>query len=157
MEDVLQLYQKYRDDVYRLALACTKSAPEAEDICQTVFMRLVEHPCRIDSGRERAWLCKVAINLCRDWSRSAWRRKTAPLAEDIPADADFQDREQREVYEAVLSLRPKERLAVHLFYYVGYSTGEIAEITGVTQSAVTSRLERARRHLRQKLEGDYEV
>ncbi len=157
MEDVLRLYERYRDAVYRLALAYTKSAPEAEDICQTVFMRLMEHHESIEPGRERAWLCKVAVNLCRDWGRAAWRRKTAPLTEDIPENVRFQEQEQREVYAAVLTLRPKERLAVHLFYYEGYSTGEIAELTGVTRSAVTSRLERARRHLRQKLEGDYEI
>lgn len=53
--DVLDLFQRYRDDVYRLALNYTRSPQEAEDVSQTVFLKLMEQEDLIP-GREKAWL-----------------------------------------------------------------------------------------------------
>lgn len=51
-----------------------------------------------------------------------------------------------------MELSAGERAAVYLYYYEGYSTAETAQILGLSQTAVTSRLDRARQHLRGKLE-----
>jgi len=134
--------------VYRLAFSFTKSRTDAEDICQAVFLRLIENRENIQPGKERAWLASVTANLCRDLLRSAWRRKTEPLHEDLT----FETPEQTELYDALMKLKPHERVTVYLYYYEGYSAAEIAKILGVTPSAITSRLERARRHLRSILE-----
>ena len=56
--------------------------------------------------------------------------------------------------EAVLALPPKERAVIHLFYYEGYSTEEIAAITGQRPGTVRSRLSRARSRLREMLKGE---
>ena len=50
--------------------------------------------------------------------------------------------------EAVLALPPRDRAAVHLYYYEGYSTPEIAAMTGQSEGTVRSRLARARQKLR---------
>ena len=63
MLDIETMFEQYRDDVYRLALSYTKSVQEAEDVCQTVFLKLMEQK-RIEPGKERAWLMQVTANRC---------------------------------------------------------------------------------------------
>ena len=64
------------------------------------------------------------------------------------------DERSKEVLEAVMALPPKERAAVHLFYYEGYSTDEIAAILGQRPGTVRSHLSRARQALREQLKGE---
>ena len=134
--------------VYRLALSYLKTPEDAEDVCQAVFLRLVEKGEKVRPGKERAWLAKVTANLCRDSLRSARRRQTEPLTDD-PEDTRSGP---SPLLDAIMSLGEKERAAVYLFYYEGYSTSETAEILGLSVTAVTSRLSRAREHLRNQLE-----
>ena len=56
------------------------------------------------------------------------------------------------VAQAVRKLKPTDRAVIYLFYYEGYSTGEIAGMLRVSQSTVTSRLHRARKKLKEQLE-----
>ncbi len=134
--------------VYRLAFSYTKSRADAEDICQAAFLRLIEKRRSIQPGKEKSWLASVTVNLCRDLFRSAWRRRTEPLSEDLT----FETPEQTELYDELMALKEHERAAVYLHYFEGYSVAETAKILGVTPSAVTSRLGRARKHLRNRLE-----
>ena len=62
MNDALTLFQQYKDPVYRLALSMTGSPADAEDVCQTVFLRLLEKQPELPPERERAWLLQVAAN-----------------------------------------------------------------------------------------------
>lgn len=71
------------------------------------------------------------------------------LSEAYPAP----DRESGEVAEAVMALPTNQRAAVHLFYYEGYSTEEIAKILKQRPGTVRSHLSRARQTLRQSLKG----
>ena len=82
--DVLDLFQRYRDDVYRLALNYTRSPQEAEDVSQTVFLKLMEQEDLIP-GREKAWLMQTTANQCRDLLRSAWWKRTEPLSDTLRA------------------------------------------------------------------------
>ncbi len=147
---MIQLYEEHKRSVYRLALSYLRSAAEAEDVSQTVFLRLLEKQPRLTPGKEKAWLCTVTANLCRDRLRALRRRPTEPLTPDIP----FEDRAQGELVAAVMALGEKERSVVHLYYYEGYSTAEIAAILGIQPSAVTTRLARARTHLKKYWEED---
>ena len=146
--DVIKLYEQHKNMVYRLALSYTKSRPDAEDVTQQAFIRLIEHRDNIKPGKEKAWLASVTVNLCRDLLRSSWRRRTEPLSEEL----FFQQPDQSEVFWAVMALNEGERAAVYLYYYEGYSTLEIAKILGISKTAVTTRLDRARKHLKGKLE-----
>ena len=146
--DVMALYTQHRNMVYRLALSYLKSRPDAEDVTQQVFLRLLEHQREITPGKERSWLAAVTANLCRNILCSASRRRTEPLSEELV----FQDEDQSEVFRAVMELGEQERAAVYLYYYEGYDTREIARILKISRTAVTTRLSRARRRLREKLE-----
>ena len=146
--DVMALYDAHKNMVYRLALSFLKSVHDAEDVTQQVFLKLIERSDKIAPGKEKSWLAAVTANLCRDILRSAARLHTEPLSETLP----FEDDENREVFRAVMQLSENERAAVYLYYYEGYDTQEIAQILKISRTAVTSRLNRARQHLKGKLE-----
>ncbi len=153
-EEAQRLVDAYGDAVYRLAYAYTGNRPDAEDVTQETFLRLLrEAPEFRDEGHRRAWLLRVAVNRARDLHRSPWRKRSAPLseAEALPAP----EVPEAEVLEAVLALPEKYRAVVHLYYYEGYSGAEIARLLGKSVSAVNTRLSRARAMLRDRLkEGD---
>ena len=108
----------------------------------------MENIHKLESGKEKAWLCRVTVNQCRSLYRSPWRRRTVPLEDTIPAP----DEESRAVWRALGDLSGKDRAAVYLHYFEGFSVKEIAEQMGVTPSAVTSRLQRARAKMKEALE-----
>ena len=141
--DVLYLFNRYRDDVYRLAVNYTHNPQEAEDVCQTVFLKLVEQG-ELTPGKEKAWLMQVTANECRSLLRSGWWKRTAPLDDTVPAPQTQED----ETIQAVMALPPKYRVVIYLRYYENYTTTEIAQLLKISQSTVTTRLSRGRERLK---------
>ncbi|MDO5153774.1 MAG: sigma-70 family RNA polymerase sigma factor [Eubacteriales bacterium] len=146
MQNVETLFCEYRDDVYRLALSYTRNVQEAEDVCQTVFLKLMEQQ-HIAPGKERAWLMQVTANECRNLLRSSWWRKTTELDASIAVPPP----QYSGVFQAVMGLKPKYRVVVYLHYYECCTTGEIAQMLKVSRSVVTTRLNRARQTLKEQL------
>lgn len=141
-----ELFARYGDDVYRFAYSITRHAADAEDVCQSVFCRLAEGRTELKPGKEKAWLLACAANACKNRFRFLKRWQSLPLeAADVPGGNG------REVLEAVLSLPEKYRAPVHLYYYEGYSQGEIADILGLRLTAVQTRMQRARAMLKEVL------
>lgn len=147
MTDIMELFQKYKDDVYRLAVSYTHSVQEAEDVCQTVFLKLMEQKS-IMPGKEKAWLLQVTANQCKSLLRSARWRKTESLEEKTIM---FEKPEQEDVWEAVMKLKPGYRAVIYLYYCEEYSAKEIAGLLKIKESAVTTRLSRARQILKKEL------
>ncbi len=148
-EQMAELYDKYKNAVYRMAFAYCKNKADAEDIMQEAFIKLFTADIRFeDADKEKSWLLKVTVNKCRDMFRSL-RYKYAltaiPLEE---ANLIYETPEESEVYHAVMSLPTKYRLVIHLYYYEDYSIKEISSITGKNESAVQTQLYRARRKLK---------
>lgn len=146
MQNVEYLFSTYRDDVFRLAVSYTRNIQEAEDVCQTVFLKLLEQK-HIQPGKEKAWLMQVTANQCRSLLRSAWWKKTAPLEDVLISEDPVTD----EVLSSVMELQPEYRVVIYLHYYEGYTTAEIAKLLKISQTAVTTRLSRARSILQEKL------
>ncbi len=146
MQNVESLFSTYRDDVFRLAVSYTRNIQEAEDVCQTVFLKLLEQK-HIQPGKEKAWLMQVTANQCRSLLRSAWWKKTAPLEDVLISEDSVTD----EVLSSVMELQPEYRVVIYLHYYEGYTTAEIAKLLKISQTAVTTRLSRARSILQEKL------
>ena len=137
--------------IFRAALAIMGNKADAEDIIQDVFVKLIEKQPRFESPEhEVAWLVRVTVNQCKSHLRSYWQKNTVALLDSYPAQTE----EQHDLMYAVNALAPKYRTVIHLFYYEGYSTKEIAEITDQKESTVREQLTRARRSLKVFLEGD---
>ncbi len=146
-ERVLELFDRYGDMVYRVALGYLRSSQEAEDAVQTVFLKLLEGAGSPWPGRERAFLTRITINHCKDILRSAKRYADTPLEElDLPAPP-----EDQEVFRAVMDLPEKYRLAVTLHCFEGYTFQEIARLLHIGPSAVSMRFHRAKTILKQQL------
>ena len=147
-----QLVNMYENTLFRTALAILGDRAGAEDAVQDTFLRYLEkRPEFADGNHEKAWLLRVTANACKSRLRTVKLHPLTELLEDYPAQAP----EESGVLESVLALPPKERAAVHLFYYEGYSTEEIAALTGQRPGTVRSHLSRARGKLRELLKGEF--
>ena len=144
--DTRELFERYGDAVFRLAWSCTGSRQDAEDVTQTVFLKVLERRPDLEPGKERAWLFRVAVNECKKLLRSPWRRRTGPLEE--AGEPVFDTPEQSELFRQVMALPPKYRAAVYLYYYEGCSVQETAAAMGANPSTVQTWLMRARGKLK---------
>ena len=137
-----QLIADQENRLYRAALAILGNREEAEDAVQSAFVTFLEK-APDDLENPGAWLMRVLVNSCiSQLRRTRWR--SVPLPDTLPAPEEPERRELEEIF----SLPPEERTVIHLFYYEGYSTDEIARIIGKRPGTVRSRLSRARERLR---------
>ena len=152
-EELAGLYRRRVGIVYQICLMLLKNVPDAEDACQTVFRKVLEQsePFR-DPEHEKAWLIVTARNECRNQLKHWWRTRRAgeEALETIPWEAP----EDGEVWQALLSLPERERTALYLHYYQGYSTEETAELMGTKPATLRTWLFRARGKLKQRLEAE---
>ena len=150
-EAFAQAARTYGDTVYRVAYHALNNPADAEDVAQTVLLRLYEHKKEFESEEHmKHWLLRVAVNESRKLLRSFWRRTSVPL-EEWRETAAPEDPAKAEVLEAVMALEPKYRLAVYLYYYEGLSAAETAAAMRSNVSTVQTWLLRARERLRREL------
>ena len=121
--EFLPLFDQYRPMVYGLALSYTRSPQDAEDVCQEVFLTLLEKPPA--PGKERPWLARVAVNRCRDLLTSPWRRRREN--DDTALERlTFETPEEAGLFAALGALSPDSRALLHLRYYEGFTVAELA-------------------------------
>ena len=151
-----RLYKKHAGDVYRYALVVLRNPADAEDVTQTTFMNAYR---AIERGeRPRApqnWLIAIAHNVCRQRFRQSQRRPNEvefneSLAEAMEHDEDVVSAE--DLRRALGHLAFNQRSALVMRELEGRSYQEIAEILGLSVSAVETLIFRARRALREQLE-----
>lgn len=151
-KEILEIYDRHADTVYRVCFAYMKNAPEAEDMTQETFLRLLSHEKPFENQRhEKAWLIVTASNLCKDALKKWWRY--SENIDDYPNLAQESPETGNEVLDAILALPPDYKDAVYMYYYEGYTTVEIARHLNCPESTVRSRLSRARKQLQTMLGG----
>ncbi|WP_297521359.1 sigma-70 family RNA polymerase sigma factor [uncultured Clostridium sp.] len=150
-----EILDEFSNMVYRLAFSRTKNLHDAQDITQDVFIKLMSYKKNFESDEHlKSWLIRVTINSSKNLLTSAWFRKTAPLEDNLVTHI----KEDSEVYKYVLDLPRKYRTVIHLFYYEGFKTQEIADILEVKEGTIRSQLNRARNILRDNIkEEDFDV
>ena len=150
---VTEALDKYADTVRRICFMYLKSEADVEDIFQNVFLKLLQHSDAFESEEhEKAWLCRVAINQCKDFHKSFFRRKVCSIEEmEIPTE----DPAEEGVMSAVLSLPQKYRDVIYLYYFEDYTASEIAVILRQKENTVYTQLHRAKAMLKSRL-GGYE-
>ncbi len=145
--------RRYADMVYRLAYSYVKNRADAEDVFQETFLRLVRKNPRFESEEHcKAWLLHVTANCAKNHLHSAWNRHTQPLEEWNAAQLSP---EELHLEEALSQLTPDYRAVIHLHYFEGYKTEEIARILGCRPSTIRSRLKRARERLAHLLKEEF--
>ena len=144
------LAEKNMDTVFRVAYSYTKNRADAEDVTQDVLIQLYKTDKAFESEAHlKNWLIRVTVNQCKMLFRAPWRKSES--IEDYAETLGFEQREYLDLFRAVMALEKKQRLAVYLCYYEGYSHREIAAITGESVGVVTTRLSRARAKLKDQL------
>lgn len=129
-EEQEQIIRHHANMVYRMALAYVRNKPDADDVFQDVFFRYLRKNPKFKSEEyARRWFLKVTANCSKSLLNSAWRKHTEPL-EDEP----FASSEENRLHEALAELPPHYRDVIHLYYFEGYKTEEIADeikLTGI--------------------------
>ncbi len=146
---ILELYDLYSENVYKLAFSYMGNKSDAEDIVQNVFLKLLHQNYHIHEGQEKSYILSMTANACKDLIRS--RKKMSDVNyEDLPDNSTYYDLTdiENDLLGAVSSLPEKIRIVMHLFYYEGYSVKEIARMLKISLSAVTMRLTRGREALK---------
>jgi RNA polymerase sigma-70 factor (ECF subfamily) len=166
--DLETLFQQHHDRVFRTAYRVTGSAADAEDVLQTVFLRVARGPETASVAENpQAYFARAAVNASLDLLRSRKRSKAVALddVENHPRMTAFiskqtpethrEDRELRDlIREAVSRLGPTAAQMFALRYLEGYDNGEIGRLMGTSALVVGVTLHRARARLRKEI-GSY--
>ncbi len=140
-----KIIRQYADMIFRVAFQNVKNKADAEDILQDVSLALLTKDAPIyDENHIKSWLIRVTLNKCKNFHKSAYRTKTEPLSDYI----GLYEKEDKELFEDIMSLPKNYRNALYLFYYEGYSIEEIAKLLKKKPSTVGSWLHRARKKLK---------
>ena len=142
----------YRDHIYRIAFSYVKNPYDADDIVQIVSLKLLRYDGEFESEEHiKRWLIRVTVNECRRLLTAPFFTRHVSL-EDYAKTLSFPGYEHEELFLEVMKLPAKYRVVIHLFYNEELSVREIAAALNISETAVTSRLQRARKKMKQNLE-----
>jgi RNA polymerase sigma-70 factor, ECF subfamily len=152
-----EIYREYSPMVYRTARAVTGNAEDAEDVLQTIFLKLIrsEYTGQLNKN-PKAYLYRAAVNLSLDLLRARSRRTFTHDVDHLEAPAafsnsQFDDELHRRLTEALADLSPDSAQVLVLRYVHNYSDVEISRLLGTSRGAVALRLFRLRAHLKKAL------
>jgi RNA polymerase sigma factor (sigma-70 family) len=153
-----RMYRRHVGDVYRYALAVMRNPIDAEDVTQTTFLNAYRAYVEKSNGPEKPqnWLIAIAHNVCRQrFRQSARRPPEVTLGDDIASTtvADDEIPGGDDIRRALSQLAFNQRAALIMRELEGRSYAEISEILDVSSSAVETLIFRARRALREQLDG----
>lgn len=142
----------YGDMLFRICMVYLGNKEDVEEAMQEAFIKLI-HKCPqfTSDEHEKAWLIRIATNICKDMLRSVWHRRVIKMVDienyyDNPSDIY--------IMEEILKLPAKYKAVIHLYYFEDFSVMQISETLKITVSAVKMRLKRGRDILKIELEGE---
>ena len=145
------LYDRYSDKVYRKCLSFAKDTARAEDYTHDIFMKLI---ITLSSYKENAkfstWLYSITYNFCVDKSRAGKKLAESELNENMDFEdedagqADLREIEAVRLRESLEQIATDDKAILLMKYQDDMSIKDIAEIMGVTESAIKMRLKRAK-------------
>ena len=151
-EQFEQIMIKHSKSLFVIAFNYTRDKLTSEDIVQDAFIKLYRARKDFESDEHiKNWLIRVTINL----SLNAIKRKKRYLLVDNEyinniQDSSNEEKKNEELYSFVCSLKNRYKDVIILYYYQGYSIKEISKILGISESGVATRLDRARKIIKEK-------
>lgn len=147
-EEFDEVYSRYNSLLYRIAFTYLKNKQDVADLLQEVFVKRVYNaPVFETEEYEKRWMICITVNMAKNHIKSFWKRKVTQLENilEMPECNGWQLNERdKEVYMEVMSLPGKQRIAMYLHYFEGYTCKEIACILHCNESAVKMRLKKGR-------------
>lgn len=161
--DISEYISKYGKDLGRLCSSLCSSCHDAEDLYQTTWEKVLRNIRHYDRSKPfDKWLWSVCVNAHKDMLKNPFRKKV--LAFDTSEELERilnsvpQSEQSRDDYiilhNAIRHLDPKKRQVIALYYFKDYSTAELAEILGIPEGTVKSRLSSAREQIRKELNNE---
>lgn len=143
------IIEKYADMVKRICCLYLKNSSDADDVFQEVFLKFFLHADSLhDEQHQKAWLCRVTFNQCKDAIKSYWRKNVVSMeGMEIP----YQNPEQGQIVEAVKNLPHAYKQIIYLHYYERWTVPEIAGFLKKNQNTVYTQLRRAKAQLKKKV------
>lgn len=155
-EAIERMVRTWQAPLLRLCCVQLRDRSLAEDAVQETFVKAYRNWAQFrGESSEKNWLCRIAVNTCRDMRRSGWfrhndRRITLDM---LPEPIAPPQEEHVDMVTAVMELPQKYREVLMLYYYQDMTLREIAETLGIAESNVSGRLKKARALMRKVLEG----
>jgi RNA polymerase sigma-70 factor (ECF subfamily) len=155
------LYREHCQLVYRTAFAITSNRQDAEDVLQSIFLKLLQREFPADLGRNpRAYLHRAAVNLSLNVLRSRRRQKKMDGVEEvatpgpaaIASDAGLENERHQRLLDAMTDLKPKATEILLLHYKHNFSDAEIAKMLGKSRGTIAVTLYRIRARLKKLME-----
>jgi RNA polymerase sigma-70 factor, ECF subfamily len=152
------LYESYHRLVFGIALRVLNDATMAEDLTQSVFLKLWTAPDSFRVGNFAAWLSRVTRNRALDAARSRAIRHEDEISADIAVegtvdDAVFARLDSQNVRNALAALPLEQRAPIEMGFFGGITHEEIAKQTGVPLGTIKTRIRTGLRRLRNELDG----
>jgi RNA polymerase sigma-70 factor, ECF subfamily len=151
-----QLYDGYHRLVFGIALRIANDAALAEDITQSIFLKLWTAPEAFREGNFAGWLSRVARNRALDAVRSRANQPKAEIPVDIPAEATtdatvFARIDAQRVRGALSLLSEEQRAPIEMGFFAGVTHEEIALRTGIPLGTIKTRIRTGLRRMREAL------
>jgi RNA polymerase sigma-70 factor (ECF subfamily) len=151
-----QLYDGYHRLVFGIALRMTSDATMAEDVTQSVFLKLWSTPDAFRDGNFSAWLSRVTRNRVLDVLRSRANKPATEIPADLPAELSLDDDvfariDAERVRSALAALNDDQRSLIELGFFGGVTHEEIARRTGLPLGTIKTRIRTGLRRMRESL------
>lgn len=144
--EIEEVIEEYSNMLFKICLVITCNSYDAEDAMQETFIRYInKSPTFNDKEHEKAWLIRVATNICKDMCRFKANHKHVNI-DDL--EGYYKNDENGITLVTIMQLPTKYKIVLILHYIEGYKVNEIASIVGCSPSAVKKRLQRGRELLK---------
>lgn len=156
-ERFAELVGLYQTPLRRMCCVWLGDASVAEDAVQETFLRAYRAlPAFRGECSAKTWLCRIAVNVCRNMKRSWWWRHVDRAVEidNLPEAGAAFATEDDSLLQAVCALPLRQREVILLYYYQDMNMTEIAKTLDTSVSTVSRRLDAARKTLLRQLEGE---
>jgi RNA polymerase sigma factor (sigma-70 family) len=157
-QELERMFREHYQLLYRTAYSMLNNRADAEDVPQTLFLRLLRRGIPADlKTNARRYLYRAAVNLSLDMIRSRKRHPVTSGAETIEApfdnsDSEFAEDAHRRLAAALAELHPETAQILILRYVHDYSDAEIAKLLGVSRGTMAMRLFRSRARLKKLMQ-----
>lgn len=154
-EDFLQKTLEAEKTLFHVAFSILHNEQDCADAVQEAITKAYMKKNQLqNSAYFKTWLTRIVINECYNLLRK--KKQYAEFCEEVIADKSYLNEyikeEYLDLYQAISKLKEKDKICVLLFYMEDYSVSQIAEVLKVSQGTVKSRLNRARRQLKELLQ-----
>jgi RNA polymerase sigma-70 factor, ECF subfamily len=161
LPDYGEIFEQHYDLAYRTAYSITRSAEDAEDVVQTIFLRLLRREDPPDlTQNPKGYFYRAAVNISLKLIRRRQRHISTHGDEPAPAgnlvDVAADEEMDRRLWEAIAELHENAAQTLILRYIHGYSLAEIAQLLGTSRSAVGVSLFRIRARLKKLIRASQE-